>query len=194
MDTGNGGRVIHPPREEDLRAPHPVGYPPPIQSRIDQKDLERLVGKLRSIHLAVPGAVAHLFHIKRALNQGGVDRACLSPEFHCKLEDWKALALQVASPLTHLAEIVCRKPTHMEFYDASGLGVGGLSIDLDGTGHNMVWWHPWPVDVTEELVSSTKPNGTITNSDLELAPPISTGGDPRLGIPPGLHGYTALKF
>ena len=44
---------------------------PPTQRRMGRKDLERLVGKLRSMHLAVPGAVAHLFHIQRALNQGG---------------------------------------------------------------------------------------------------------------------------
>ena len=48
---------------------------PSTQHMMDRKDLERLVGKLRSMHLAVPGAVAHLFHIQRALNQGGVDQA-----------------------------------------------------------------------------------------------------------------------
>ena len=47
---------------------------PPTQRRMGRKDLERLVGKLRSMHLAVPGAVAHLFHIQWALNQGGVDQ------------------------------------------------------------------------------------------------------------------------
>ena len=80
---------------------------PPTQHRIGRKDLERLVGKLRSMHLAVPGAVAHLFHIQRALNQGGVDQAWLSPEFHRELADWKVLALQAASRPTHLAKIVC---------------------------------------------------------------------------------------
>ena len=40
---------------------------PATQRRVDQKDLERLVGKLRSMHLAVSGAVAHLFHIQCAM-------------------------------------------------------------------------------------------------------------------------------
>ena len=48
---------------------------PVTHRRMGRKDLEHLVGKLRSMHLAVPGAVSHLFHIQRALNQGGVDRA-----------------------------------------------------------------------------------------------------------------------
>ena len=43
---------------------------PPNQHRMSQKDLERLVGKLRSTHLTVPGAVAHLFHVQRALIRG----------------------------------------------------------------------------------------------------------------------------
>ena len=33
------------------------------------------MGKLQSMHLAVPGAVANLYHIQHALAQGGGDRA-----------------------------------------------------------------------------------------------------------------------
>ena len=54
-----------------------------------QKDLERLVGKLRSMHLAVPGAVSYLYHIQRVLSQAGTDRAWLSPAFYRDIADWK---------------------------------------------------------------------------------------------------------
>ena len=37
--------------------------------------MEYLVGKLRSMHLAVLGAVAHLYHIQLMLAQVGADRA-----------------------------------------------------------------------------------------------------------------------
>ena len=70
---------------------------PATQRRMVRKDLERLVGKLCSMHLAVPGVVAHLFHVQCALNQVGVDRAWLSPEFHWELVDWKVLTLQATS-------------------------------------------------------------------------------------------------
>ena len=76
---------------------------PAIQRIMVQKDLERLFGKLCSMHIAVPGVLAHLFHIQRALNQGGVDRAWISPALHFELVDWKALALQAESRPTHLA-------------------------------------------------------------------------------------------
>ena len=52
-----------------------------------RKELEQQVGKLLSMNLAVPGAVAHRFHIQRALNQEGVDRAWLSPAVHRELAD-----------------------------------------------------------------------------------------------------------
>ena len=37
------------------------------------------------------------------------------------------------------------------------------------TGQNLVWRLPCPPDIFASLVSSTNPQGTITNCDLELA-------------------------
>ena len=108
------------------------------QHRVGRKDLERLVVKLRSMHLAVPGAMAHLLHIQRALNHGGLDRVWISLTFHRELVGWKALALQSAYRLTHLVEIVRQEPTHIEFYDASGLGAGGVWLNPARTGQNLV--------------------------------------------------------
>ena len=88
--------------------------------------------------LAVPGAVAHLFHIHSVLNQELVDQVWLSLVFHCKLADWKALTLQAESRPTHLAKTVRRKPTHLGFCEAPGLGAGGVWIDPAGTGPNLV--------------------------------------------------------
>ena len=76
---------------------------PVTQHKISRKDLEHLVGKLRSMHLAVPGVVVGLFHIQCVLNQGEVDRSCLSLAFRCELVNWKVLALQETSRPTHLA-------------------------------------------------------------------------------------------
>ena len=134
-----------------------------------QKDLKRLVGKLRSMHLAVPGAVGHLYHIQRALSQAGTDSAWLYPAFHHEITDWKMLADQKKNRPTHLANIVRHKPTHLGFCDASGLGAGGVWLDPSRSGKDLVRRHPCPADIIADLVSSTNREGTITNSNLELA-------------------------
>ena len=134
-----------------------------------RKDLERLVWKLQYMHLAVPGAVAHLYHIQRALSQVGTNRAWISPDFHREIADWNTLADQTADRPTHLTEIVRHKPTHLGFCDASGLGGGGVWLDPSRLGKDLVWRHPWPADIIADLVSSMNSEGTIKNSDLEFA-------------------------
>ena len=94
-----------------------------------RKDLESLVGNLRSMHLAVPGEVAHIYHIQRALTQEGTDRAWISPYLHHDIAEWKTLAEQTADQPTHLAKIICREPTHLGFCDALGLGARGVWLD-----------------------------------------------------------------
>ena len=94
LDT-EAGTVTLPERklEEHLTL---VDIPAALR-RMGQKDLDCLVGKLRYMHLAVPGLVAHLFHIQRALNQGGVDRVWLSSSFYPELADcqrtWRKLSI-----------------------------------------------------------------------------------------------------
>ena len=98
-----------------------------------------------------------------------MDWAWLSPSFHQEIADWRALAVQTASRLTHLFKIVRRKPTHMGFYNALGLGAEGMWLDPSRSSLNLVWCHPWPPDIIAELVSPINPKGTIKNSDLKLA-------------------------
>ena len=54
---------------------------PAMQRHIVRKELERLVGKLLYMYLAMPGAVAHIYHIQSTLKQGGEDRAWLPSDF-----------------------------------------------------------------------------------------------------------------
>ena len=80
-----------------------------------RKDMEHLVGKLCSMHLAVTVVVAHHYHLQRVISQAGVDRAWLSPAFYREIADWRKFAYQRASQPTHLDKIVCHEPTHMGF-------------------------------------------------------------------------------
>ena len=107
-----------------------------------RKELERLVGKLRFMHLVVPGAVSHLYHIQCVMFQARTDRALLSPDFHCEIADWKVMADQTADRPTHLTEIARREPTHLGFCDASGLRAGEVWLDPSHLVKDLVWRHP----------------------------------------------------
>ena len=52
------------------------------QGRIGRKELERLVGKLRAMHLVGPGVVERFYHIHSALKQRGKYRDWLLAYHH----------------------------------------------------------------------------------------------------------------
>ena len=71
LDTESG--TVNLP-EKNLEELLTLVYIPTTQHRMVRKNQEPLVGKLRSMQIAMPGAVAHLFDIQSALNQGGLDQ------------------------------------------------------------------------------------------------------------------------
>ena len=82
------------------------------------------MGKLHSMHLTVPGAVAHLYYIQCTFTQGGKYRAWLLVYFHWQISNWSALVAQTVARPTHLAEIVRQEPTCLGFCYSSGIGAG----------------------------------------------------------------------
>ena len=166
IDTEAG--TVSLPERKHLELLQLLGIPT-TQHQVGQKELDRMVGKIRSIHLAVPRGVAHLYHIQHALTQGVTDRAWLLADFHREISDWSALVAQTVARLTHLAEIVRQEPTHLGFCNASGIGSGVVWLNPSGSGTSIVWRHPWPPDIIKALISDRNPEGTLTTSDLELA-------------------------
>ena len=56
---------------------------PPSQRQLPVSKLCSLISKLRSMHLAVPGAIGHFFFIQEALTKSGTaSKAYLSKAFH----------------------------------------------------------------------------------------------------------------
>ena len=53
----------------------------PAQQCMSRKKLERLIGKLRSMHLAIPSAIGHFYHIQKALTTSDRKTAYLSTAF-----------------------------------------------------------------------------------------------------------------
>ena len=71
---------------------------------------------------------------------------------------------------TQLDEIVHRKIRHLGFYDNSGLGAGGVWLDPDRSGRNLVCHQPWPPDIIVDLFLSTNIEVKITTLTLSYLP------------------------
>ena len=70
---------------------------------------------------------------------------------------------------THLAEIVCREPTHLRFCDASGIRAEVIWLNPYGLGTSLVWQHPWLPVIIVALILDKRLERTLTNSNLELS-------------------------
>ena len=113
--------------------------------------------------------MAHIYHIKCILAKGGEDQAWISLAFHWYIADCRAIDAQTEALLTHLDKIVHRDPTHLGFCNASGLGARGVCNDPSRADCIIVLRHHWPPYISSDLVLVTNPEGSITNSDLNIS-------------------------
>ena len=96
------------------------------------------------------------------------------------LQDLYALAQDVAQHPTHMAEIV---PTHVLYAgccNASLAGMGGVWLPSNDPYYPQhspyIWQVPFPPEIQRELITTTNPSSTITNSNLELVGTIAHAG------------------
>ena len=83
----------------------------------------------------------------------------------------------IASRPTRIAEIIPLLPAAEGHQDASGAGAGGVWFlgthitPREGfvPSKPIIWRYKWPAYIVNRLVTNKNPNGTISNSDLELA-------------------------
>ena len=122
--------------------------------------MERLVGKLRSMQLVVPGAIGHFYTMHIAAN--------LSAQFHQHIKLYCNLCFYMTYRSTYLADLLHRPASDHGYTDTFGLGARGVWIDPNENSNNYTYRVKWPANITQELVSFTNPEGTITNSYLEL--------------------------
>ena len=90
-----------------------------------KRELQRLLGELRSMVLAIPGGVGCLSWIQHQVKQAG-ERILLSPHFHDAMDDFRWLAKDVGGRPTRLGEVVPEVPLYTGTSDAAGLGAGGV--------------------------------------------------------------------
>ena len=106
VNTEDGTLRLSPKRKAEIKTLINI---PPTQRRISTKKLERLIGKLRSMHLAIPGAEGHFYNLQRSLtaaNHAHRATTYVTRGFHSDLRFWRQLCAEMHTRPTYLAEIV----------------------------------------------------------------------------------------
>lgn len=166
---------------------------PRHQRRITKKAWHKLLGELRSMSLALPGSRGLFSRLQEAVKRPDGARLKLSKGFHQALEDFRILYCSLRDRPTRMQEVVPAAPTVVGAHDASGYGAGGVWLpsraanvrpvtlqvmdNHSGTtkltrhqpGQPVLWRAPIPKYLQKRLVTYDNPQGTINNSELELA-------------------------
>jgi hypothetical protein len=135
--------------------------------RVSRRKWQQLLGELRSMSLALPGAKFQFSLLQHALTQHPHTRIRLTSLLQAAITDWKHLLQQLQCPVP-LHSVVPRRPDILTGCDASLLGVGGWIWNPAQPHTVYVWRHPFPTHIQRQVVTMENPNGTINNSELEL--------------------------
>ena len=163
----------------------------PRQKRLSLNAWHRLLGELRSMSIALPGARGLFSAMQAAIRTHASGRLRLDRGFHDAIEDFRWLSDSMRDRPTRLQELVPTQPTLLGAHDASGRGAGGVwfpspeAVCRDVTTHTLrqgalirqsidprapvLWRVPFDSTIQDRLISFANPTGTINNSELELA-------------------------
>ena len=123
--------TLHLPPRRVERLGEILASLPPTQKRTSLKKWHKVLGKLRSMSLAIPGA-RHMFsHMQQAISKRVGGRVTLTRDVHHALDDFRWLFNNITSRPTRLAEIIPLAAAAEGHHDASGEGAGGV-------------WYPGP--------------------------------------------------
>ena len=168
--------TIHLPPHRLERLGEILASIPATQKRTSVKKWHKVLGELRSMSLALPGARNLFSHMQHALSSKLKGRVALNKGVHDALDDFRWILADIASRPTRIAELVPLLASAEGHHDASGKGAGGIWFPANQLnprqGYSqkpVVWRLEWPQHIIDKLVTSDNPSGTISNSDLELA-------------------------
>lgn len=138
----------------------------------------QIMGELRSMTLAIPGLRGFFSLLQEAFRHETRRRIRLTQNIHDMLHDIRWLAQDLGQRPTRFREVVPTKLAAIGACDAAATGMGGVFFlpHADGSLSPYLWRQPFPPHITQKVVSWKNPQGTLTNSDLELAGTIAHHG------------------
>ena len=131
----------------------------------------KLLGELRSMAPALPGARGLFSVLQHSLTKADRHRVRITPHVWHMAHDFRAIADSLRDRPTRLHELVPDTPAFVGACDACQSGMGGVWFRNTGTvpTQPMLWRSRFPPSVQATLVTSDQPHGTLSISDLELA-------------------------
>jgi hypothetical protein len=165
------------------------------KKRVPLKRFRSIAGRLQHAARILPAARAFFTPLNNALKGApsfvGLPR---HGELRTALLDFATVVRDLASRPTHVKELVQLTLGYTGYCDASAFGAGGVWFGANQKLDPIVWRVQWPKDVTHAVVSTTNPNGTLTNSDLEMAGVLLQEAVLEAALGPDLmrHAQTAI--
>jgi hypothetical protein len=141
----------------------------PPRKRLPRTKWHQLLGELRSMSPALPGARGLFSALQAALSHGDGRRVRLNQHIYDTAADFEYLLRTLATRSTRLPELVPTWPTHVGASDACQIGMGGVWLPVDGHTAPIVWRERFEPRISRALVTLDNPSGTLSISDLELA-------------------------
>ena len=140
----------------------------PPKKRISVKVWHQLLGELRSMAPALPGARGLFSVLQDALSKADQHRVRITRRV------WDVVADSLKQRPTRLQELVPMAPTWVGASDACRDGMGGVWFHAtDNTQPPLVWRQPYTTAIRDQLVTFDNPHGTVSISDLELVAMIA---------------------
>jgi hypothetical protein len=132
------------------------------------KRYQEMAGKLQHATFGIPSGKGLFSPIYNAM-KGDPESIHINDSLRQTLKDWVVLLRRIASRPTSVLELTPGPPAFIGYVDASGFGAGGVWISGTEFIQPTVWRLSFPEDIEKRLVSTSNPDGDITNSDLEMA-------------------------
>ena len=93
----------------------------------------------------------------------------LTPELKQCLKDWQVVIRHMEKNPTSVLQLVTDYPSYIGYSDSCGIGTGGTWSSGVESLPPFLWKLEWPLDIKNNLVTESNPDGQISMNDLELA-------------------------
>ena len=171
LDTAAGTLSLPPHRIDRLYELLDLLQPP--RKRVSVKQWHQLLGGLRSMAPALPGARGLFSLLQESPGRADKHRVRITKAVQHMALDFRAISDSLQARPTRLRELVPTAPAYIGASDACTVGMGGVWFSTDPTTAPIVWRQPFDLAIQHQHVSLERPLEALSISDLELAAMIA---------------------